>query len=201
MNVHMWTDRRLLESGSMDLSPGNLHESNLTLHIHFFGPSGKEPTCQCRRHKRCGFDLWVRKIPWRRKWKSTPVFLYLQGNLAGYIVHRVTKSQTRLKRLSTLSFFIIVHRMMYKQHAPLAVGCYMVSVLMLGFVFWWWWQGCCTTWLVGSQFPTQGLNPGPWAVKAASPNDLTTKEFQFWCLALCSWLYNGPKGHGAVAHE
>ena len=23
------------------------------------GVSGKEPTCQCRRHKRCGFDLWI----------------------------------------------------------------------------------------------------------------------------------------------
>ena len=27
---------------------------------------GKEPACQCRRYKRCGFDPWVRKIPWRR---------------------------------------------------------------------------------------------------------------------------------------
>ena len=27
----------------------------------------KEPACQCRRHKRCGFDPWVRKIPWRKK--------------------------------------------------------------------------------------------------------------------------------------
>ena len=26
--------------------------------------SGKELTCQCRR---CGFDSWVRKVPWRRK--------------------------------------------------------------------------------------------------------------------------------------
>ena len=25
--------------------------------------SGKEPTCQCRKHKRCGFDPWVRKSP------------------------------------------------------------------------------------------------------------------------------------------
>ena len=41
MNVHMWTYRRLVESGSMDLSPGNLRENNLTLHIHFFGSSGK----------------------------------------------------------------------------------------------------------------------------------------------------------------
>ena len=39
------------------------------------GTSGKEPACQCRRHKRCGFDPWVGKIPWRRKWQPTPVFL------------------------------------------------------------------------------------------------------------------------------
>ena len=37
--------------------------------------SGKEPTCQCRRHKRGRFDPWVGKIPWRRKWQHTPVFL------------------------------------------------------------------------------------------------------------------------------
>ena len=34
--------------------------------------SGKESTCQCRRG---GFGPWVRKIPWRRKWQLTPVFL------------------------------------------------------------------------------------------------------------------------------
>ena len=34
--------------------------------------SGKESACQCRRH---GFDPWVRKIPWRRKWQPIPVFL------------------------------------------------------------------------------------------------------------------------------
>ena len=39
------------------------------------GASGKESTCQCRRHKKRGFDLWVRKIPWRGKWQATPVFL------------------------------------------------------------------------------------------------------------------------------
>ena len=27
--------------------------------------------------RRWGFDPWVRKIPWRRKWQPTPVFLYL----------------------------------------------------------------------------------------------------------------------------
>ena len=32
----------------------------------------KESTCQCSR---CGFDPWVGKIPWSRKWQPTPVFL------------------------------------------------------------------------------------------------------------------------------
>ena len=36
------------------------------------GGSGIEPACQCKRH---GFDPWVRKMPWRRKWQPTPVFL------------------------------------------------------------------------------------------------------------------------------
>ena len=35
-------------------------------------PNGKESTCQCRRHR---FDPWSRKIPWRRKWQPTQVFL------------------------------------------------------------------------------------------------------------------------------
>ena len=39
------------------------------------GASGKEPTCQCRRHKRLELDPWVRKIPWRRACQPTPVFL------------------------------------------------------------------------------------------------------------------------------
>ena len=47
--------------------------------------SGKEPACQCRRHR---FDSWVWKIPWRRKWQPTPVFLpgesHGQKSLVGY---------------------------------------------------------------------------------------------------------------------
>ena len=63
------------------------------------GVSGKEPTCQCRRHKRCGFDPWVRKIPWRRAWQSTPAFLpgksHAQRSLVGYSPW-VSESLTRL---------------------------------------------------------------------------------------------------------
>jgi len=34
--------------------------------------SNKESTCQLRRPE---FDPWVGKIPWRRKWQHTPLFL------------------------------------------------------------------------------------------------------------------------------
>ena len=44
--------------------------------------SGKESSCQCKvkirdnkRNKRCGFDPWGGKIPWRRAWQTTPVLL------------------------------------------------------------------------------------------------------------------------------
>ena len=40
------------------------------------GTSGKEPSCQYRRHKRRGFGPWVGKIPWRRAWKPTAVLLH-----------------------------------------------------------------------------------------------------------------------------
>ena len=46
---------------------------------------GKEATHQCRRP---GFDPWVGKIPWRRKWQLTSVFLpgesHGQRSLVGY---------------------------------------------------------------------------------------------------------------------
>ena len=37
--------------------------------------SGKESAYQFKRHRKCGFNPWVRKIPWRRIWQPTPVFL------------------------------------------------------------------------------------------------------------------------------
>ena len=30
---------------------------------------------QCRRHRSRGFNLWIRKIPWKRKWQPSLVFL------------------------------------------------------------------------------------------------------------------------------
>ena len=49
------------------------------------GSDGKEFACQCRRP---GFDPQVGKIPWRREWQPTPVFLpgefHGQRTLEGY---------------------------------------------------------------------------------------------------------------------
>ena len=50
--------------------------------------SCKESACQFRRHKRHGFNPWVRKTPWRRKQQLKPVFLPVKSHgqriLVGY---------------------------------------------------------------------------------------------------------------------
>ena len=52
------------------------------------GTSSKEPASKCKRCKRCGFDSWSGKIPWRRAWQPTSVFLpeesHGQRSLADY---------------------------------------------------------------------------------------------------------------------
>ena len=42
--------------------------------------SGKESACQRRRCRRPGFDPWIEKIPWRRKWQPILVFLPLESH-------------------------------------------------------------------------------------------------------------------------
>ena len=62
---------------------------------------GKESTCQCRRHR---FYPLVRKIPWKRKWHSIPVFLPVkshgQRSLLSYSP-RSWKSQLPLSNQTT----------------------------------------------------------------------------------------------------
>ena len=93
-----------------------------TVKLGFPGGSvGKESTFQCRRWR---FSPWVGKIPWRRAWQPTPVFLPenpMDGGAWWATVHGVhtvylqhyercdsylffaiqANSQTWLKRLST----------------------------------------------------------------------------------------------------
>ena len=65
----------------------------------------KEATCQRRQY---GFDPWVRKIPWRRKWQATPVFLpgefHGHRSLAGYSPwsHKESDTTERVTVLSAL---------------------------------------------------------------------------------------------------
>ena len=49
-----------------------------------------------------GFDPWVRKIPWSRKWQPTPVFLpgefHGQRSLKGYSPWSLEESDMTKKR-------------------------------------------------------------------------------------------------------
>ena len=95
---------------------------------------GKESACQSRR---CGFDPWVEKIPWRRKWQPTPVFLpgesHRQRSLVGYSPwgHKESdRSEYRLRHsfmgedfsqllfhiglFQTADYFLIFHGMQIK---------------------------------------------------------------------------------------
>ena len=78
---------------------GQSRSDRLQSNIETFpgGTSGKEPDCQFRRLRRHGFDPWVGKIPWRRAWQPTAIFLpgesHGQRSLAGYSPE-VAKSQT-----------------------------------------------------------------------------------------------------------
>ena len=44
---------------------------------------------QCRRHRKHSLDPWVERIPWRREWQPTPVFLpeksHGQRSLVGFM--------------------------------------------------------------------------------------------------------------------
>ena len=51
-------------------------------------PSGSDDKESASEAGRPGFDRWVQKIPWKRKWQSTPVLLPGksggQKSMAGY---------------------------------------------------------------------------------------------------------------------
>ena len=81
------------------------------------GTSGKEPACQCRRRKRCGLDPWVGKIPWRRAWQPLQYSCLenpMDRGARWATVHRVTKSMTKLKRLSTHTHNVTFIRIVYE---------------------------------------------------------------------------------------
>ena len=90
------------------------------------GPSGKEPTCHCRRHKRCRSLPLVGKIPWRRAWQLTPVFLpgesYGQRSLTGYSpwVLKESDMTEQLNWTGSSTYMAALHTAMN----PLGENCY-----------------------------------------------------------------------------
>ena len=81
-------------------------------HVFPGGSSGKQPACQCRRYERHRFNPWVGKIPWKKKWQPTPVFLPGKCHGQRYLVdscpwgHKeldTTERQCNAKMLTWLS--------------------------------------------------------------------------------------------------
>ncbi len=73
--------------------------------------------------KRCRFDPWVGKIPWRRKWQPTPVLLPGESHgwrsLVGYSP-RVAKSRTRLSDFTFTFHFHALEKEMATHSSVLA---------------------------------------------------------------------------------
>ena len=90
------------------------HSAVIYLSLGFPGGSvGKILVCSAEDTRDMGFDSWIRKIPQRRAWQTTPVFLpgesQGQRSLAGYSP-LVAKSQTGLKWLNTAQhIFEFIH--------------------------------------------------------------------------------------------
>ena len=95
----------------------NYNETSLGRHYSYIrsfpGDSVvKNSASHCRRHRRHGFDIWIRKIPWSRKWQPTLVFLpgkfHGQRTLVGYSPWDCKESDTNEHRCTLgLIFFLL----------------------------------------------------------------------------------------------
>ena len=80
--------------------------------------SSKESACQrriCRRHK---FDSWVGKIPWRRKWQPTPVFLPWESQGQKSLVGYCLQSHKELDTTEHTHTFHVPARCLYSNPPP-----------------------------------------------------------------------------------
>ena len=70
-----------------------------------------------RRHREHGFDFWVRKIPWRRKWQPTPVSCLenpLDRGAWLATVHGVSKESDTTEHTHTTAIFRIKSKCLSK---------------------------------------------------------------------------------------
>ena len=139
----------------------------------------KKSACQCRRCKRFEFNPWVGKIPWNRKWQTTPVFLprkfHGQSTLVVYSPWGLKESDMT-EQLSTQTVFL--HKKRKKESESLScvwlfatpwTVAYQAS-LSMGFSRQGYWTGL--------PFPSLGDLPDP-VIEHGSPN-ITGGCFTLW---------------------
>ena len=83
----------------------------MLLIVGFYFPGGSDGKASvCLQCERPGFDPWVGKNPWRRKWQPTPVLLpwksHGQKSLVQATIHGVAKSWARLSDFTSLSLLL-----------------------------------------------------------------------------------------------
>ena len=111
---------------------------------------------QCRRHRKCEFNPWVKKIPWRRKWQPCPVLVPEkspgQRSLVGYspIGHKIQEdwvTKPTFFAKSILFCFLYLCSMLWNQRPPALLlflrliclfGGLWDSVLTVGWIFYIW---------------------------------------------------------------
>ena len=95
---------------------------------------------QCRR---CKLNLWVGKIPWRREWLPTPVFLlgefHVQRSLASYIPQGNKESDTNeyltYKRILTGKLYFLTTFLQFLFHPPSAFSNHISDIFSYKFGF------------------------------------------------------------------
>ena len=131
------------------------------------GSVGKESDCNAG-DRRCKFDPWVGKIPWRKAWQSIPVFL--PGESHGQrtwwaTVHGVAKIQAQLKWLCACTHTHSTSNSLQMNSSWILGNTrYVLSILVVAGP-----QGMCSSKLLVGQRSLTGWRPRPffswgWAV-------------------------------------
>ena len=116
----------------------------------------KKSTCNAGKIcRRCMFNPWS-KIPWRRKWQPTPVFLprksHGQWNLAGYSPwsHKIVRHDliTLQQHITACTVIYVLASVLHD--GPLGTRCIILNM-------YWIWSSCCL--LCCKQYILLSLSP------------------------------------------
>ena len=126
------------------------------------GSDSKESACKCRR---LGFNPWVRKIPWRRAWQPTPVFLpgepHGQRSLAGYSPWGRKESDTTEQITFHFSLWCHTLNMTLWTILPLGEGVFAFFFIFAFLQHWYFWgdSECYLLKVLGPSARTTGEAP------------------------------------------